>query len=193
MKEFLVNHDNKWTLQLLDSDTEENSYRVAVPSGADWAYKNTRGKIITMSGEIGDSFICDLVWQRHTQPKELPFIDDEPIARIKRMKAQPESISVPISELEKLGVSLPIVDDKPQDEAQQLLDKYPHYYKDVRNLSVIDVYDVLDLFGVTDQAVGHTLKKLLVTGKRGAGKNYLQDLIEARDTLNRAIAICERK
>lgn len=34
MKEFLVNHDGKWTLQLLDSDTEENSYRVAVPSGA---------------------------------------------------------------------------------------------------------------------------------------------------------------
>ena len=34
VKEFLVNHDNKWTLQLLDSDTEENSYRVAVPSGA---------------------------------------------------------------------------------------------------------------------------------------------------------------
>ena len=81
MKEFLVNHDNKWTLQLLDSDTEENSYRVAVPSGVDWAYKNTRGKIITMSGEIGDSFICDLVWQRHTQPKELPFIDDEPISQ----------------------------------------------------------------------------------------------------------------
>ena len=34
MKEFLVSHDNKWTLRLLDSDTEENSYRVAVPSGA---------------------------------------------------------------------------------------------------------------------------------------------------------------
>ena len=35
MKEFLVNYDNKWTLRLLDSDTEENSYRVAVPRGAD--------------------------------------------------------------------------------------------------------------------------------------------------------------
>lgn len=30
MNEFLVNHDNKWTLQLLDSDTEENSYRVGI-------------------------------------------------------------------------------------------------------------------------------------------------------------------
>lgn len=35
MKEFLVKYDDKWTLQLLDSDTEENSYRVAVPSGAE--------------------------------------------------------------------------------------------------------------------------------------------------------------
>lgn len=38
MEEFLVNHDGKWNLKLLDSDTEENSYRVAVPSGADVAY-----------------------------------------------------------------------------------------------------------------------------------------------------------
>lgn len=35
VKEFLVNRDGKWTLQLLDSDTEENSYRVVVPSGAE--------------------------------------------------------------------------------------------------------------------------------------------------------------
>ena len=39
MKEFLVNHNDKWTLQLLDSDTEENSYRVAVPSGMNIYWK----------------------------------------------------------------------------------------------------------------------------------------------------------
>lgn len=43
MKEFLVNNDNKWTLQLLDSDTEENSYRVAVPSGADFLTQKPKG------------------------------------------------------------------------------------------------------------------------------------------------------
>ena len=34
MKEFLVKQGDKWTFQLLDSDIGENSYRVAVPSGA---------------------------------------------------------------------------------------------------------------------------------------------------------------
>lgn len=45
MKEFLVNHDNKWTLQLLDSDTEENSYRVAVPDEAIEARLNIGGSL----------------------------------------------------------------------------------------------------------------------------------------------------
>ncbi|WP_287278682.1 hypothetical protein [Ralstonia sp.] len=63
--------------------------------------------------------------------------------------------------------------------------KHAHYFKDVRGLDEIDVYQVLRLFGVTDQCLGHAIKKLLVAGGRGAGKNIGQDVQEALDTLQR--------
>lgn len=50
----------------------------------------------------------------------------------------------------------------------------------------IDVYDVLKAFNVSDQAVGHALKKLLAPGQRGH-KGKLKDLREARDSITRAI------
>ena len=80
MKEFLVNHDNKWVLWLLDSDVEENSYRVAVPSGADVArycegfiefYKNDFNMFFSSRNKIWDFSISNksilsqnIVWQR---------------------------------------------------------------------------------------------------------------------------------
>ena len=76
MKEFLVNHDNKWTLQLLDADTEENSFRVAVPSGADIYWQEDGEYWFTT--ELMGYRDAEIVWQRYTQPEELPFIDDEP-------------------------------------------------------------------------------------------------------------------
>ena len=66
---------------------------------------------------------------------------------------------------------------------------YPHYFKkNPEFLREIDIYAVLRLFDVTDPGVAHAIKKLLVTGKRGS-KDYLQDIIEARDTLNRTIEL----
>ena len=65
--------------------------------------------------------------------------------------------------------------------------KYSHYHKDVSNLKTIDVYRTLELFGVTDQALGHAIKKLLCAGQRGAGKSFEQDVREAVDTLNRRL------
>lgn len=65
--------------------------------------------------------------------------------------------------------------------------KHSHYHKDVRHLKSIDVYRTLELFGVTDQALGHAIKKLLCAGKRGAGKTFEQDVREAVDTLNRRL------
>lgn len=61
---------------------------------------------------------------------------------------------------------------------------YNHYFKPVAGLQHIDVYRVLHLFGVTDQALGHAIKKLLVAGGRGA-KDIRQDVQEAIDTLQR--------
>ena len=50
----------------------------------------------------------------------------------------------------------------------------------------IDVYDVLNAFGVTCPAAQHAIKKLLMAGKRGH-KSELGDLLEARASVDRAI------
>lgn len=63
--------------------------------------------------------------------------------------------------------------------------KHAHYFKDVTHLTEVDVYRVLDLFGITDQCIGHAVKKLLVAGGRGAGKDIERDMDEVVDTLLR--------
>lgn len=75
-------------------------------------------------------------------------------------------------------------------EQQHLVQQYPHYYKDVRHLAILDVYRVLDLFGVTDPCLQHAAKKCLCAGVRGA-KDMLKDAQEARDTLNRKLAMAD--
>lgn len=64
--------------------------------------------------------------------------------------------------------------------------KHNHYHKDVKHLDMLDVYRVLDLFKVTNPALQHAIKKLLVPGGRGAGKGYIKDLQEAIDSIERA-------
>lgn len=61
---------------------------------------------------------------------------------------------------------------------------HPHYFKDVSYLDYIDVYRVLDLFEVTNPAVAHAVKKLLVAGNRGT-KDQDKDIQEAIDSLLR--------
>lgn len=63
--------------------------------------------------------------------------------------------------------------------------EHSHYFKDVSKFTTIDVYRVLDLFNVTDPAIAHAAKKLLVAGGRGAGKDINKDIKEAIDTLVR--------
>ena len=62
---------------------------------------------------------------------------------------------------------------------------YNKYFRDVSHLSTVDVYRVLELFDVTDHALGHAAKKLLLAGLRTGGKGQVVDVMEARDTLNR--------
>ena len=68
--------------------------------------------------------------------------------------------------------------------------KHSHYFKDVRHLDYLDVYQVCKLFEVDDPShcTQHSIKKLLMSGKRGA-KDKMKDIIEARDTLNRYLQI----
>lgn len=61
--------------------------------------------------------------------------------------------------------------------------KYPHYFKRVP-FTHIDVYRVLELYDITNPAIAHAIKKLLVAGGRGA-KNVTMDVKEA-------IVSCER-
>lgn len=60
-----------------------------------------------------------------------------------------------------------------------------HYFKDVGHLSHVDVYRTLALFNVTDPCLQHAVKKLLVAGGRGGGKDISRDIQEAIDTLVR--------
>ena len=63
--------------------------------------------------------------------------------------------------------------------------KHNHYFKPVGHLSHVDVYRVLSLFGVTDPALQHAAKKILVAGGRGGGKDISRDVQDAIDTLER--------
>ena len=60
-----------------------------------------------------------------------------------------------------------------------------HYFKNVSKLQYIDVYRVLSLFNVTDPCIQHAVKKLLVAGGRGAGKDVGKDIQESIDSLVR--------
>lgn len=178
MKEFLVNHDNKWTLQLLDSDTEENSFRVAVPSGATHCAKGKySGNCVFLkvdsAGEheyYNDSwlfrknplnkmyFTTQSLWQRSQQPEELPFIDDEP-----------KSLNDTYAEIEQVR-------------------QHNHYFKDVSDIDQMDVYEVLKRFEVTDPCLQHIVKKALCAGQRGH-KDFKKDLQDILDTAVRAVDI----
>lgn len=61
--------------------------------------------------------------------------------------------------------------------------KYSHYFRPCP-YAQIDVYRVLKLFQVTDPALAHAVKKLLVAGGRGA-KDQAKDVAEAADALAR--------
>lgn len=67
-----------------------------------------------------------------------------------------------------------------------------HYHKDVSKLKSVDVYRVLVLFDVRSHAVGHAIKKLLCAGKRGV-KDYRQDLIEAKASIERELAMIDEE
>ncbi len=69
------------------------------------------------------------------------------------------------------------------------MSKHSHYHKDVSHLKSIDVYRVLELFDVTNPCIQHAVKKLLVAGGRGAGKDFDKDIQEAIDSLERLKAM----
>ena len=85
------------------------------------------------------------------------------------------------AELERRSTDMDRITCKPMHEL------YPKYYRDVSKLESIDIYRVLELFGVTDPAIQHAIKKQVIPGARTGGKTLKDDITEARDTLNRRI------
>lgn len=104
MKEFLVNHDGKWTLQLLNADTEENSYRVAVPNGADlFAVARGNRLFYAKTGELVTpyKFIYegDFRWSKTaTSPYEIGgFVD-----RVLWQRSETKSLNDTYAEIEQV-------------------------------------------------------------------------------------------
>lgn len=52
-------------------------------------------------------------------------------------------------------------------------------------VTTVDVYRVLDAFGVSDPATQHAVKKMLCMGLRGH-KDYITDLNDSIDSLQKA-------
>lgn len=71
--------------------------------------------------------------------------------------------------------------------------EYSHYYKKIPSgVKYVDVYRVLELFGVSDPSIQHAVKKLLVAGGRGH-KNLEKDVKEAIVSLERWIEMREEE
>lgn len=62
-------------------------------------------------------------------------------------------------------------------------EEHNHYYKPCP-YNTLDVYRVIDIFGVTDPCIQHGLKKLLCSGVRGH-KDQSKDIQDVIDTLER--------
>lgn len=67
------------------------------------------------------------------------------------------------------------------------IDRGEKYHRTLKGVRV-DVYDVLNAFGVTCSASQHAIKKLLMAGGRG-GKSRLKDLQEAGVSVQRAVEL----
>ena len=77
--------------------------------------------------------------------------------------------------------------------AENMSQQYPAYYKDVGELTEIDVYAVHHLFEIHDPSgcIHHASKKLLLSGARTGGKSAYKDIKEARDSLTRWLHLNE--
>jgi hypothetical protein len=73
------------------------------------------------------------------------------------------------------------IDDKPTPTASK-------YHVEIKPGVVVDVYDVLVAYEITNPAIQHAIKKLLMAGKRGY-KDQQQDLLEAQQSITRALEL----
>jgi hypothetical protein len=170
MKEYLFKYNDQYTLvELLKEDAESNPEQyIEIPDGADIAFKKQCGDGLCFFQNVGEN---GADWCSETRGW---------ISRIHPIDDWYFRNSAWIREKESLNDKIASAEVSRQEE------KHSHYKKDVSHLNVIDVYRVLELYGVESHAVGHAIKKLLCCGQRGA-KGRKQDIQEAIDSLNREL------
>lgn len=171
MKEFLVKNQNDEYVLLNDVSRIPSEFVVEVPEGADKATLCGDYLIYWKGSNLSFSIKEECEWCCAKKHPNSFFQFDEYMSGHKDALViwQRDAPSV------EKTVSSNLLDEK-----------YPHYDKDVSHLDKIDVYRVLELFGVKSHAVGHAIKKLLCSGQRGA-KDESQDIQEAIDSLNREL------
>lgn len=128
-----------------------------------------------------------ILWQRHTHPEELPFIDDKPslndqYAEIERVRQSEKVLK------EILGSDLPEFDFAESDawiesNVEQDNVKHSHYKKDISHLDTLDIYRITELFN-PHSCGAHIAKKALCSGQRGH-KDLLTDIQDIIDTAER--------
>lgn len=64
----------------------------------------------------------------------------------------------------------------------------PKYNKPNKKKSHLDVYDIIDMWQVTNPALQHLLKKVLDTGNRGH-KSIIEDCRDLIDSAERALEL----
>lgn len=67
---------------------------------------------------------------------------------------------------------------------------HEHYFRDVTHLKRLDVYRVLDLFGVECSVAQHVIKKAMAAGKRGH-KSLRKDWQDIADSANRRLRMLD--
>ena len=91
LKEYLRKNSNG-TYSYIGTVRPEHvsNFMIEIPEGANYAYNNDQG-LCFLSGSLGDNHPL-LIWQRHTNPEELPFIDDEPLQGLNDQYAEIETV-----------------------------------------------------------------------------------------------------
>ncbi len=156
------------------------------PEGAEEASVHQSGDVRWYK-DITDG--CCSVWLSRTL--EWHGLDGTPSLR-GREKRPVEDVDVSYSAIESDLTPTTGTDQQPDSGAVSIVRKVGErdpenkYMREILPGIWIDVYHLLDAFKTDSAAVDHAVKKCVAPGQRGV-KDRIQDLEEARDSLNRAI------
>lgn len=164
MKEYLVNYNGVYAL--VKTNSPKDGY-IEVPEGAESAcfYSGSNSIEFYKKDSYFDKYDLqwchcysnmitgDVVWQRHTQPESLPFIDDEV-----------QSINDQYAEIEKVR------------QAAKDNVNHPSHYAD----SAIECIDAMEAMMTPEQFIGYLRGNLFKYQWRYEKKNGIEDLKKAQ-------------